>query len=69
MDWENTRIGRSAIGAPSSPQSPVWGGMSSEVPTDLHVIAHGTLTAVRYLDKILRGVVRPYGCDVESSPQ
>ena len=28
--------------------------------TDLHVIANGTLTAVRYRDEILRAIVRPY---------
>ena len=28
--------------------------------TDLHVIANGSLTAVRYQDKILREIVRPY---------
>ena len=28
--------------------------------TYLHVIANGTLTAVRYRDEILRAIVRPY---------
>lgn len=31
----------------------VWGGISLEDRTDLHVIAKGTLTAVRYQDEIL----------------
>ena len=38
----------------------VWGGISLEGRTDLHVIANGTLTAVRYRDEILRAIVRPY---------
>ncbi|KAJ8375922.1 hypothetical protein SKAU_G00065020 [Synaphobranchus kaupii] len=38
----------------------VWGGISLEGRTDLHVIANGTLTAVRYQDEILRAIVRPY---------
>lgn len=38
----------------------VWGGISLEGRTDLHVIANGTLTAVRYRDEILRPIVRPY---------
>ena len=38
----------------------VWGGISLEGRTDLHVLANGTLTAVRYRDEILRPIVRPY---------
>ncbi|KAK0153439.1 Transmembrane protein 245 [Merluccius polli] len=38
----------------------VWGGVSLEGCTDLHVIANGTLTAVRYWDEILRPIVRPH---------
>ena len=38
----------------------VWGGISLEGRTDLHVLNQGTLTAVRYRDEILRPIVRPY---------
>ncbi|KAJ8333842.1 hypothetical protein SKAU_G00411610 [Synaphobranchus kaupii] len=38
----------------------VWGGISLEGRTNLHVLANGTLTAVRYRDEILRPIVRPY---------
>ncbi|KAJ8332732.1 hypothetical protein SKAU_G00425210 [Synaphobranchus kaupii] len=38
----------------------VWGGISLQGRTDLHVIANGTLTAVKYRDEILRAIVRPY---------
>ena len=38
----------------------VWGGISLEACTDLHVIANSTLTALRYWDEILRVIVRPY---------
>ena len=38
----------------------VWGGISLEGCTDLHVIANSTLTAVGYRDEILRAAVRPY---------
>ena len=38
----------------------VWGGISLEGRTDLHVMNRGTLTAVRYRDEILRPFVRPY---------
>ena len=31
-----------------------------EVRTALHVLARGTLTAIRYRDEILRPIVRPY---------
>ena len=37
----------------------VWGGISLE-GRNLHVLANGTLTAVRYRDEILRPIVRPY---------
>ena len=38
----------------------VWGGISLEGHTNLHVLANGTLTAVGYRDEILRPIVRPY---------
>ncbi|KAJ8395660.1 hypothetical protein AAFF_G00028970 [Aldrovandia affinis] len=38
----------------------VWGGISLEGRTNLHVLANGTLTAVRYRDEILRLILRPY---------
>ncbi|KAI4873516.1 hypothetical protein NFI96_032599, partial [Prochilodus magdalenae] len=38
----------------------VWGGISLEGRTALHVLARGSLTAIRYQDKILRPLVRPY---------
>ncbi|KAJ8332478.1 hypothetical protein SKAU_G00422670 [Synaphobranchus kaupii] len=38
----------------------VWGGISLEGRTNLHMLANGTLTAVRYRDEILRPIVRPY---------
>ncbi|KAL0154165.1 hypothetical protein M9458_050523 [Cirrhinus mrigala] len=38
----------------------VWGGISLEGRTALHVLARGSLTAVRYRDEILRPLVRPY---------
>ena len=38
----------------------VWGGISLEGRTGLHVLNQGTLTAVRYRDEILRPIVRPY---------
>ncbi len=38
----------------------VWGGISLEGCTDLHVLTNGTLTAVRYQDEILRAIVRLY---------
>ncbi|XP_062862680.1 probable G-protein coupled receptor 82 [Trichomycterus rosablanca] len=38
----------------------VWGGISLEGRTALHVLARGTLTAIRYRDEILRPIVRPY---------
>ena len=38
----------------------VWGGTSLEGRTNLHVLANGTLTAVRNRDEILRPIVRPY---------
>ncbi|KAI4901531.1 hypothetical protein NFI96_009958 [Prochilodus magdalenae] len=38
----------------------VWGGISLEDHTALHVLARGSLTAIRYRDEILRPLVRPY---------
>uniref|UniRef100_A0A6Q2XCV3 Cyclin-dependent kinase 20 n=1 Tax=Esox lucius TaxID=8010 RepID=A0A6Q2XCV3_ESOLU len=38
----------------------VWGGISLEGRTDLHMLANGTLTAVRYRDEIHRPIVRLY---------
>ncbi|KAL0154107.1 hypothetical protein M9458_050566, partial [Cirrhinus mrigala] len=38
----------------------VWGGISLEGHTALHVLARGSLTAIRYRDEILRLLVRPY---------
>ena len=38
----------------------VWGGISLDGHTDLHVLQGGTLTAVRYRDEILGPIVRPY---------
>ncbi|KAL0161626.1 hypothetical protein M9458_045351, partial [Cirrhinus mrigala] len=38
----------------------VWGGISLEGRTALHVLARGSLTAIRYRDEILRRLVRPY---------
>nr|KAG5698565.1 hypothetical protein BaRGS_027076 [Batillaria attramentaria] len=38
----------------------VWGGISVQGKTDLHVFWNGTLTAIRYRDGILDPVVRPY---------
>ena len=38
----------------------VWGGISFEGRTDLHVIANRTLTAFRYRDEIFRVIDRPY---------
>uniref|UniRef100_A0AAR2M1S6 Tc1-like transposase DDE domain-containing protein n=1 Tax=Pygocentrus nattereri TaxID=42514 RepID=A0AAR2M1S6_PYGNA len=38
----------------------VWGGISLEGCTALHVLARGSLTAIRYRDEILRPLVRPY---------
>lgn len=38
----------------------VWGGISLEGRTALHVLTRGSLTAVRYRDEILRPIVRPY---------
>ncbi|KAL0159155.1 hypothetical protein M9458_047231, partial [Cirrhinus mrigala] len=38
----------------------VWGGISSEGRTALHVLARGSLTAIRHQDEILRPLVRPY---------
>ena len=38
----------------------VWGGISLEGHTALHVLTRGTLTAIRYRDEILRPIVRPY---------
>lgn len=38
----------------------VWGGIHLEGNTALHVLTRGSLTAIRYRDKILRPHVRPY---------
>lgn len=38
----------------------VWGGISLGGCTALHVLARGSLTAIRYRDEILRPLVRPY---------
>lgn len=38
----------------------VWGGISLGGRTALHVLARGSLTAIRYRDEILRPLVRPY---------
>ena len=38
----------------------VWGSVSLVGRTALHVLARGTLTAIRYRDEILRPIVRPY---------
>ncbi|KAI3362575.1 hypothetical protein L3Q82_001609 [Scortum barcoo] len=38
----------------------VWGGISLGGRTALHVLARGSLTAIRYQDEILRPLVRPY---------
>ena len=37
-----------------------WGGISLGGRTALHVLARGSLTAIRYRDEILRPLVRPY---------
>ena len=37
----------------------VWGSISLEGITALHVLARGTLTAIRYRDEILRPTIRP----------
>ncbi|KAI3370992.1 hypothetical protein L3Q82_023645, partial [Scortum barcoo] len=38
----------------------VWDGISLGGRTALHVLARGSLTAIRYRDEILRPLVRPY---------
>ncbi|CAJ0936225.1 unnamed protein product, partial [Ranitomeya imitator] len=38
----------------------MWGGISLDCRTALHVLARGSLTAIRYRDEILRPLVRPY---------
>ena len=38
----------------------MWGGNFLVDHTALHVLARGTLTAIRYRDEILRPIVRPY---------
>nr|KAG5694158.1 hypothetical protein BaRGS_001485 [Batillaria attramentaria] len=38
----------------------VWGGISVQGKTDLHVFWNGTLTPIRYRDGILDPFVRPY---------
>ncbi|KAI4901827.1 hypothetical protein NFI96_033816, partial [Prochilodus magdalenae] len=47
----------SAWGSFGSGSVMVWGGISLEA---LHVLARGSLTAIRYQDEILRPLVRPY---------
>uniref|UniRef100_A0A8L0DTY1 Tc1-like transposase DDE domain-containing protein n=1 Tax=Oncorhynchus mykiss TaxID=8022 RepID=A0A8L0DTY1_ONCMY len=42
----------------------VWGGISLGGRTALHVLARGSLTAIRYRDEILRPLVRPYAVAV-----
>uniref|UniRef100_A0A9J7X314 Tc1-like transposase DDE domain-containing protein n=1 Tax=Cyprinus carpio carpio TaxID=630221 RepID=A0A9J7X314_CYPCA len=42
----------------------VWGGISLEGRIPLHVLARGSLTAIRYRDEILRPLVRPYASAV-----
>uniref|UniRef100_A0A8C7R2V7 Transposase Tc1-like domain-containing protein n=1 Tax=Oncorhynchus mykiss TaxID=8022 RepID=A0A8C7R2V7_ONCMY len=44
----------------------VWGGISLGGRTALHVLARGSLTAIRYRDEILRPPVRPYAGAVGS---
>ena len=38
----------------------IWGGISRAGQTDLHVLRRGTMTRVRYRDKVLDVYVRPY---------
>ena len=38
----------------------VWGGISLEGLTDLHVLNRGNLTGARYRDEILKPIVNPY---------
>uniref|UniRef100_A0AAY5LCZ4 Tc1-like transposase DDE domain-containing protein n=1 Tax=Esox lucius TaxID=8010 RepID=A0AAY5LCZ4_ESOLU len=38
----------------------VWGGISLEGRTDIHLLASDTLTAVGYREEILRPIIRPY---------
>lgn len=38
----------------------VWEGLSLMGRADLHILAKGTPTAVRYRNKILRAIARPY---------
>ncbi|CAJ0937133.1 unnamed protein product [Ranitomeya imitator] len=38
----------------------VWGGISLEGRTALHVLARGSLTAIRYRDELIRPLVRAY---------
>ena len=38
----------------------VWGGISTEGRTDLYRLHNGTLTAIRYHDKIFGPIIRPY---------
>ena len=38
----------------------VWGGISWEGRTNLYMLANCTLTAVRYLDEIVRPIIRPH---------
>ncbi len=38
----------------------VWGEMSLEGHTDLHMLANSNLTAVRHWYKVFRAIIRPY---------
>jgi hypothetical protein len=38
----------------------IWGGISMQGKTDLHVFQNSTVTGVRYRDEILHPIVRPY---------
>ncbi len=49
---ENSRFGGGSV--------MVWVGISMEGRTDLYRLDNGTLTAIRYRDKILGAIVRPY---------
>uniref|UniRef100_A0A8C7SD56 Tc1-like transposase DDE domain-containing protein n=1 Tax=Oncorhynchus mykiss TaxID=8022 RepID=A0A8C7SD56_ONCMY len=42
----------------------VWGGISLGGRTAIHVLARGSLTAIRYRDELLRPLVRPYAVAV-----
>ena len=44
----------------------VWGGVSLKGRTELHVMAAGTLTAVRYRNEIFDPIVRPFAVQLET---